>query len=130
MTAHDELRALLQRYARAADQRDVAALAELFHPDAQVTGARGVQSREEWLDTMRGPRAFPVSQHLLGEPLIELAPSGEEATLDTYAVVYQLGDRDAGGGDLTLGIRYLDDAVRHHGRWVVRRRTAHTLWMR
>ena len=59
MTAHDELRALLQRYARAADERDVDALAALFHPDAEITGARGAQTLDEWLETMRAPRSFP-----------------------------------------------------------------------
>ena len=35
----DALRELLQRYARAADDRDVTALAALFHPEAEITGA-------------------------------------------------------------------------------------------
>jgi hypothetical protein len=66
---------------------------------------------------------------VLGDPLIELA-GDDTGTLDTYAVVYQLGDREAGQADLTLGIRYLDDVVRHDGAWVVRHRVAKTLWMR
>ena len=69
VTPHEELRALLQRYARAADERDVAALAELFHPDAEIVGSRGTQSLEEWLETMRAPRAFPTSMHMIGDPL-------------------------------------------------------------
>ena len=125
---HEELRALVQRYARAADERDVDALRALFHPDAVVEGARGTLPIEQWLDTMRGPRTFPMSMHNLGDPLIEL--DGDTAQLDTYAVVYQLGDTDAGQADLTLGIRYLDDVVRHDGRWVVRHRVARNLWMR
>ena len=119
----------MQRYARAADERDVDALTALFHPDATIQGTRGAQTLDEWLDTMRGPRAFPVSMHVLGDPLIELG-SDTEALVDTYAVVYQLGDRDAGQPDLTLGIRYLDEVLRHDGRWVIRRRTARTVWMR
>ena len=79
---------------------------------------------------MRAPRTFSTSMHLLGDPLIRLVPGADEAVLDTYAVVYQLGDPGSGTGDLTLGIRYLDDVVRLEGRWVVRRRTARTLWMR
>ena len=130
MSDADELRNLLQRYARAADQRDVDALAALFHPDAVISGARGEQTLDAWLDTMRAPRTFPTSMHVLGDPLIELDVGGEQATLDTYAVVYQLGDRDAGDADLTLGIRYVDDAVRSADAWVILRRRAETLWMR
>ena len=129
MSDHEELRALIQRYARAADDRDIEALASLFHPDATIQGSRGAQTVDEWLDTMRAPRTFPTSMHVLGDPLIEL-DSEREGLLDTYAVVYQLGDRDAGEADLTLGIRYLDDVARHDDRWVIRRRTARTLWMR
>ena len=129
MSTHDELRSLLQRYARAADERDVDALAALFHADATIQGSRGAQTVEEWLDIMRGPPAFPTSMHMLGDPLIELE-GDDEALVDTYAVVYQLGDREAGQSDLTLGIRYLDEVVRDGGRWVIRRRTARTIWMR
>ena len=127
---HDQLRELLQRYARAADDRDLAALAAVFHPEAEVTGSRGSQTLEEWLDGMRAPRAFPVSMHVIGDPLVVFGPDPDEAHLDTYAVVYQLSEPASGGSDLTLGIRYLDDVVRLDGRWVVRRRTASTIWMR
>jgi hypothetical protein len=50
--------------------------------------------------------------------------------LDTYAVVHQLSDPKSGANDLTLGIRYFDEAVLHEGRWVVKKRVANTLWMR
>jgi hypothetical protein len=126
----DELRNLLQRYARAADQRDIGALAELFDPDAVISGTRGEQPLDAWLDTMRSPRTFPTSMHFLGDPLVALDEGGEQATLDTYAVVYQLGDRDAGHADLTLGIRYVDDVVRSANGWVILRRRVETLWMR
>jgi SnoaL-like domain len=125
---YEALRALVQRYARAADERDVEALAELFHPEATVEGARGAQSVDEWLEAMRAPRTFPVSMHVLGDPLIDL--DRDTAHLDTYAVVYQLGDPDAGQGDLTLGIRYLDTVERAEHRWLIRTRVARTLWIR
>jgi hypothetical protein len=127
---YDAIRALLQRYSRAADERDVVALASLFHPEAEIAGARGDQTLAEWLDTMRGPRVFPTSMHVLGEPLIELDEENRCAMTDTYAVVYQLADPKSGGSDLTLGIRYLDELTYGDGIWVIRRRTARTVWMR
>ncbi len=130
VTAHDELRALVQRYARAVDRRDVDALAELFAPGATIVGAGGSQTLDEWLQTMRAPRAFPTSMHVLGDPLIVVDDSAAAAALDTYAVVYQLGDPASGQGDLTLGINYLDDVVRAGGRWVITRRESRTVWMR
>ena len=130
MTAHEALRALVQTYARAADDRDVTELAALFHPEAQITGARGAQSLSEWLDTMRAPRAFPTSMHMLGDPLIIMEEGSGRARLDTYAVVYQLSEPGSDQADLTLGVRYLDDVVLVEGRWLIHRRTASTLWMR
>jgi ketosteroid isomerase-like protein len=125
---HDAIRTLNQRYARAADERDVDALALLFTPDATVDGARGAQTIAEWLDTMRSPRSWPTSMHVLGDPLIVLA--GDTAHVDTYAVVHQLADPTSEQADLTLGIRYLDDLVRVADRWAIKARTARTLWMR
>jgi hypothetical protein len=130
MTAHDALRALVQRYARAVDRRDIDALAGLFDPGATIVGAGGSQTLDAWLATMSGPRAFPTSMHVLGDPLIVVDESAGAATLDTYAVVYQLGDPSSGQGDLTLGINYLDDVVLAGGRWVITRRESRTVWMR
>jgi hypothetical protein len=130
MTPYDALRELLQRYSRAADARDVPALAALFHPDAEIIGARGTQSLDEWLESMRAPRPFPTSMHMIGDPLIDLDDGSDRATMDTYAVVYQLNDPTTTGKDLTLGIRYLDVAVLSNGGWIFRRRQSVTLWMR
>jgi len=67
---------------------------------------------------------------MIGDPLIELDEASGSATTDTYAVVYQLGDQKQNTGDLTLGIRYLDELVRIDDAWVIRRRLSKTLWMR
>jgi hypothetical protein len=130
VTVHDALRALLQRYARAVDGRDLEALSEIFGADAVLVGGRGSQTFDEWLETIRRPRAFPTSMHVLGDPLITVADGGTEATLDTYAVVYQLSDPGSGKGDLTLGINYLDDVLLRDGRWVIVRRESRTVWVR
>jgi SnoaL-like domain len=126
----EELRALLQRYARAVDNRDMDSLTVLFHSEAVIVGSGGSQALDEWLAAMRAPRAFPRSMHVIADPLIALGDDGASAELDSYAVVFQLSDPASGGADLTLGIRYLDHAVVHEGTWVFRRREATTLWMR
>jgi SnoaL-like domain len=127
VSAHDGVRTLLQRYARAVDERDIDALADLFDPAAVIVGARGTQSVEEWLDSMRAPRSFPVSMHVIGEPLIEQDGGSGRARADTYAVVYQLGDEGSG---LTLGMRYLDEVAARGDRWVFVRRHSEMIWMR
>jgi SnoaL-like domain len=122
VSSHDELRALVQRYARAADTRDVAALEALFHPDAEIDGVRGTMTREQWLDTMRAPRAAGYSMHMLGDPLIELDERAGTASLDTYGVVYT--------PDRTLGMRYIDAVELVEGRWLIRHRTSRAVWSR
>lgn len=119
---HDELRTLLQRYARAADDRNVDALRALFHPEATIQGARGAQSLDEWLAVMAEPSPFASSMHLIGEPLIEL--DGDRGITDTYASVTM------GNAEMMLGIRYQDDVERVDGHWVFRRRNASTVWMK
>jgi hypothetical protein len=126
----EELRALLQRYARAVDAREIDALADLFHPEAVIIGSGGSQVLDEWLAAMRAPRAFPRSMHVIADPLIAPGDDGRSADLDSYAVVFQLSDPSSGAADLTLGIRYLDHAVLHEGTWVFLRRQATTVWMR
>jgi SnoaL-like domain len=130
VSGHEELRALLQRYARAVDERNIEELDALFHPEAKIVGASGSQSKEAWLATMRAPRAFPQSMHVIADPLIAIGEGGASAHLDSYAVVFQLSDPAAAAADLTLGIRYLDEAEVHRGHWVITQRTSRTLWMR
>jgi len=130
VTDAEELRALLQRYARAADDREIEALAALFHSEAMIIGSGGTLALEEWLATMRAPRSFPQSMHVIADPLIVPGEDGRSADMDSYAVVFQLSDPTSGAADLTLGMRYLDHAVVHEGNWVFLLRQATTLWMR
>ena len=125
---HDQFRDLMQRYAHGVDDRDLDLVATIFAPGAIFEGVQGEKSATEWLDSMRGQRSFPVSMHVLGEPLATI--DGDTAELDTYAVVYQIGDKDKGQADLTLGIRYRDTCARIDGQWLITHRRAATVWMR
>lgn len=126
-----DLRSLPQRYSRAADARDIDAMAELFHRDGTVEGSRGESSVADYLDAQRtSPRPFAASMHVLGEPLIDLEPGADRGRMDTYAVVYQFRAAGQDGDDLQLGVRYLDQVVRHGGGWVIERRRAEIVWTR
>ena len=119
----EALRNLCQRYARAADARDYDAVGALFHPDAVIDGLRGSSTLADYLEMSRStPPAYEKSMHVLGDPLIELEVGADTATLDTYAVVYQIGAVAEGGGNATLGVRYLDEVERRDGAWRIRHR--------
>ena len=126
----DALRNLGQRYARAADARDTDAIAALFHPDAMIDGLRGSAVLDEYLDGLRSsPPVFESSMHVLGDPLVELEVGADEATLDTYAVVYQINAQREGGGNHTLGVRYFDAVERRDGEWRIRHRRTELVFM-
>jgi hypothetical protein len=127
----EALRRLGQEYARAVDGRDHDAVAALFDPDGVVDGVRGSSPVPAYLEGMRSaPQAFTASQHVLGEPLIDLEPGADTARLDTYAVVYQMGRVDDPDVDMVLGMRYVDEVVRRDGRWLIHPRVASALWVR
>jgi len=118
----DQIRNVLQTYARGADERDLDALASVFTDDVVIDGTRGVQSKSEWLEAMAAtphPEGT-ASMHLIGDPLLTIA--GDTAHADTYAVVYN--------GDMTLGMRYVDDLVKQDGTWRIKARSARMVWMR
>jgi hypothetical protein len=125
------LRTFPQRYSRAIDARDIDAVSELFDPDGVVEGARGTLPVPEYLDGLRTmPKTFASSMHVLGNPLIELEPGADAAHTDTYAVVYQLDRIAEPGGDMMLGMRYLDDFLRIDGQWKIHHRKAIMLFTR
>ena len=126
----EALRKMPQRYARAVDSHDYDSVAELFHPEGFVEGVRGSSAVPAYLEAMRNmPRTFDASMHFMADPMINLSPGDDEASMDTYAVVYQLRGNTA-EGDLTLGMQYHDQLVRHAGRWVIKHRSTRTIWMR
>ena len=126
----EALRNLGQRYARAADDRDYDAVGALFHPDAAIDGIRGSSTLDDYLEMSRTtPPAYEKSMHVLGDPLIELEVGADEATLDTYAVVYQIGATGEGGGNSTLGVRYFDLVERRDGEWRIRHRRTELRFM-
>lgn len=130
--AHREvLRSLVQRYARAIDDRDHDALAGLFDPSGTVHGLGGARAVGDYLSEMRStPRAFASSMHHFADPLIELEPGAAEGHMDSYAVVYQMRGPGDDGADLQLGMRYHDEVALVDGRWVIRTRRTTLLWMR
>ena len=85
----------------------------------------------EYITNLRtAERVFDKSMHVLGDPLIDLLPHDDTGRMDTYAVVYQLRPEGSTEADLVLGMRYVDEVVRHHGNWVISHRKTTTLWRR
>ena len=118
---------LLARYARAVDARDLAAVASCFTADAVYEGSLGHGTIADAVAALeRAMARYQRTLHLLGAPVIEV--DGDRGRAETYCVAYHRTADATGPRDLTVGVHYRDDVVRHDGRWRICRRDVTTVW--
>ena len=127
-----EIQQLLATYVYAIDAKDFDALDRVFTPDAifdySVTGGEtgDYQKIKPWLAKALAP--FPVTQHLIGLPLIRL--DGERATART--MLFNPMQLAKPGGDhlFFVGATYVDDLVRTPEGWRISRRAEADPWVK
>jgi ketosteroid isomerase-like protein len=128
-----EITQVLYRYARAIDAKDWKALDRVFTPDARIDYAveRGVELRYPELGAWlaRAMTIFKLTQHVITNPLVELA--GDTARCTSYLVGTHVQIRRADGAEVltTEGSRYTDELVRTHDGWRISARRLERLWM-
>ena len=124
-----EIRAVLARYARAIDRRDMDTVRTCYHADA--TDAHGhyngdvegfiQQSIARWTDKSES------MTHMFGQSLIEI--DGDKAWVESYCVCYIRLKPDEPGGkpiDRLGNIRYVDLFERRAGEWrIAHRKVVH-----
>jgi hypothetical protein len=118
----DRIRSGLVRLARGEDRRDAELIRGCYWPDATVDFgifAGGFDDYLAWV--VPGSPAVVVTQHILGQSLIELA--GDRAGAETHVVAYHRVDTGAEHRDLCLSGRYLDRLERRDGDWRIAERT-------
>jgi uncharacterized protein (TIGR02246 family) len=121
----EEIRRLLEEYARCLDAGDHAAYADLFTEDgelhAQLGEAKGRAAIRDLLDArLKGDRPAPrAAFHQIGNATIEV--DGDRAT---SRVLWAYVTHDDGNYPLILQVGHYDDQlVREDGRWRFQRRT-------
>ena len=126
-----EIQALLARYVFAIDAKDLDRLDDVFTPDAQVDysstgGGKGPYSKiKPWL--AKGLAPFPVSQHLIGLPAIQL--DGDRATSEVMLFNPMLFSRSGHEDEMFfVGATYSDELVRTPKGWRIARRTETHPW--
>lgn len=124
-----EVRAVVLRYARAVDRRDLAAVAACFRPDATYRGTLSTSGIGDALEALaRAFGRYDSTMHVVANQLVDLR--GDEATCESYAIAHHLHRPDGTPRDLEVAIRYTDEMTRDDGRWRIRHRCAETLWTR
>jgi len=128
-----EIEQLLYTYARAIDGKDWKALDQVFAPDARIHYAveRGteVSFRDlgPWLS--RAMTIFKQTQHVVTNPLVELA--GDTARCTSYLTATHLQVRESDGALVrtTEGSMYRDTLVRTRDGWRIATRRLDRLWV-
>jgi ketosteroid isomerase-like protein len=120
---------VLARYAQGLDDRDFAAVGRCFTEDAQATfsGLVLAPGRDAIVAHVAGLATLAASTHLLGLPLIDLAPHGSSAVVTTTAVAHLVADADR-GPVRTRGLRYRDVFVLGE-TWQISERVHRVDWM-
>jgi SnoaL-like domain len=130
-TINDELQALLNRdkirecivrLARGEDRRNAVAITSCYWADSITDYGVFSGTFAEYLAwVVPGSPAIPVTQHVLGQSLIEL--KGDMALVETHVTSYHRIDPGAEHRDTIIGGRYLDRFEKRNGEWRIAERT-------
>lgn len=122
LLAREQIRDCIARLARGEDRRDRDAIKACFWPDAFCDFGVFSGTFDEYLAWVTpGSPAIPVTQHMLGQSVIEL--DGDGARVETHVMAYHrvnMGDEER---DVMLSGRYLDRLEKREGAWRIAART-------
>jgi hypothetical protein len=118
----ESIRDRIARLARAEDRRDADAITAGFWQDSTVDYGIFQGDFAAYLAWVTpGSPAVPVTQHVLGQSVIDLR--GDVALVETHATAYHRIDMGAEHRDVLLGGRYLDRFEKRDGDWRIAKRT-------
>ena len=124
-----EITEVCYRYGLALDDRDWAALAACFTPDADAyyagrPPARGYQAIEDICRAALAP--LSASQHLIGNVVVRL--DGDNATSTCYLQAQHVRAGTAGGDNFIIAGRYDNRLVRTPDGWRIRELRLERIW--
>jgi ketosteroid isomerase-like protein len=114
---------VLARYCRGIDRCDIDTLKATFWDDAVVNYGQADSNAWAWAEaTVQALSAMDRTQHAIGNVLIDLASSGEEAFAETYCRAYHEVTTPDGRKEMMVGGRYLDRLTRRGQDWRIQHR--------
>jgi len=118
----EKIRECLQRLARGEDRRDPGLIRAAHWPDSSSDYGVFCGSFDEYFAwVIPGSPAIPVTQHVLGQSVIEL--KGDTALVETHVNSYHRVNMGSAEHDTIVGGRYLDRFERRDGEWRIAHRT-------
>jgi len=116
------IRDCLIRLARGEDRRDAELIAGAYWPTAVIDLGIFTGTFAEYLQwVVPGSPDIPVTQHVLGQSLIEL--HHDNALVETHVLAYHRVNTPDGHRDSVIGGRYLDWLEVADGNWRIAKRT-------
>lgn len=128
MDDYQQVQQLCYRYAQAVDRRDMAALGQLFTPDAVlIVKTNTMVGRDNIVGAMTALDAFSVTQHHVNNVVATIV--GNQASLEVYCIAMHITSSDAGLSRLDWGVRYQDQLRKNdEGEWQFCRRELLVDW--
>ncbi|WP_454791974.1 nuclear transport factor 2 family protein [Mycolicibacterium lutetiense] len=118
----EKIRDCLARLARGEDRRNAELIAGAFWPCASVAQGVFSGSLDQYLAwVVPGSTDIPVTQHVLGQSLIDLHV--DTALVETHVLAYHRVAAATSDRDTVIGGRYLDWMDKIGGEWRISRRT-------
>ena len=118
----ERIRDCIVRLARGEDRRDAELISACYWPDSTSDYGVFFGTFEQYLAwVVPGSPAIPVTQHVLGQSVIEL--QGDAARVETQVLSYHRVNMGTEERDTIVGGRYLDQMTKRDRQWRIAQRT-------
>jgi hypothetical protein len=122
MLDREQIRDCIARLARGEDRRSAELISACYWPDSTTDYGVFLGTFDQYLAwVVPGSPAIPVTQHVLGQSVIEL--QGDAARVETQVVSYHRINMGNEERDTVIGGRYLDSMAKRNGVWRIAQRT-------
>jgi hypothetical protein len=118
----ERIRDCIGRLARGEDRRNAGMISASYWPDSKTDYGVFAGNFDEYLAwVVPGSPAIPVTQHVLGQSVIQIKDS--TALVETQVISYHRVNMGEEERDTVIGGRYLDRMEKRGGDWRIAQRT-------
>ena len=132
LMAERAIKRVILAYSRAVDRYDFEALSDCYWPDGTDDHGSFRGPAGEFVEWNKGALArFDMTNHFLGNMLVDVDLDAGRARAETYAVAYhRFTDAEGQLTDMIAGLRYVDVFERRSAEWRILERVIAYSWRR